>query len=63
MHIYASMQECKYANIKVCTYMQVWKYASMHVYASMQVFKHASMQACKYAVCKTTNTKYASMLV
>ena len=42
---------CKYANMQVCTHMQVWKYAIMQVskYASMQVCKYASMQVCKYA--------------
>ena len=35
MHIYTSMQICKYA--------------SMHIYASLQVCKYARMQVCKYA--------------
>ena len=29
MHIYASMQVCKYASMQIC------KYASMHIYTNM----------------------------
>ena len=48
IHIYASIQVCKYVRI------QLSKYTSMHVYknASMHICKYASMQGSHFIVCK-----------